>query len=484
MYLGIDIGTSGVKAALMDEQGMVVEQAHAALTVSRPHPLWSEQDPADWWAATNSAVSDLDLKRRHGVKAIGLSGQMHGATLLDGSGRALRPAILWNDGRSADQCAALEAAIPNLGQITGNRAMPGFTAPKLQWVREHEPHIFEQIKTVLLPKDYVRLRMTGELASDMSDSAGTLWMDVGQRDWSDVMLSATGLDRSQMPKLYEGSQVTGTLRAELAEAWGMERVPVVAGGGDNAAGAVGVGVVRPGDAFLSLGTSGVLFLANAGYSPNPAGGVHSFCHALPSRWHQMSVILSAASCVDWAARLTGQKDAGSLFAAIEARGSPATTELFLPYLSGERTPHNDPMAKGVLTGLTHESDAAAIGQAVLEGVAFAFRDGMDALTDSGAHIDTITVIGGGAKSAYWGKILSAVLQRTLVYRDGGEVGPAYGAARLAQLGHSGAAIEDVCTAPNILHVAEPDDKLAQHYAQRLPKFRALYRNLKSSFQEA
>jgi xylulokinase len=480
MYLGIDVGTSSVKAILMDETGAVVEQASSPLAVSRPHPLWSEQDPTDWWAATNSAVSDLNLQKRHAVKAIGLSGQMHGATLLGADNRALRPAILWNDGRSAAECAALEGSVPDLGQITGNRAMPGFTAPKLQWVREHEPEIFAQVKTILLPKDYVRLRMTGELASDMSDSAGTLWMDVGKRDWSDEMLAATGLDRSHMPQLFEGSAFTGQLRAELAEAWGMDRVPVVAGGGDNAAGAVGVGVVRPGDAFLSLGTSGVLFLANGGYTPNPAGGVHSFCHALPGRWHQMSVILSAASCVDWAMKLTGMKDAADMFAAIEARGRPAD-EMFLPYLSGERTPHNDPNAKGVLFGLTHESDAAAIGQAVLEGVAFAFRDGMDALTDSGATIDSITVIGGGAKSHYWGRILSSVLQRPLIYRDGGEVGPAYGAARLAQLAHTGSSIEAVCTAPAILHVAEPDDALAELYAERLPKFRALYTQLKTAF---
>ena len=295
MYLGIDIGTSSVKAILMDERGAVVERASSPLSVSRPYPLWSEQDPTDWWAATNNAVSDLDLQRRQAVKAIGLSGQMHGATLLGSDNRALRPAILWNDGRSNGQCAALEASIPDLGQITGNRAMPGFTAPKLQWVRENEPVIFEQVKSVLLPKDYVRLHMTGDLASDMSDSAGTLWMDVGNRDWSDVMLAATGLNRVHMPKLFEGNEFTGELRAEVAEAWGMGRVPVAAGGGDNAAGAVGVGVVRPGDAFLSLGTSGVLFLANGSYSPIPAAGVHSFCHALPSRWHQMSVILSAAS---------------------------------------------------------------------------------------------------------------------------------------------------------------------------------------------
>jgi xylulokinase len=483
MYLGIDIGTSSVKAILMDEAGRVVDQASAPLPVSRPHPLWSEQQPADWWAATNGAVRQLSVQQRRLVTAIGLSGQMHGATLLGSDDQALRPAILWNDGRSAPQCETLEAGVPDLGQITGNRAMPGFTAPKLQWVRENEPEVFARIKTVLLPKDYVRLRMTGERASDMSDSAGTLWMDVAKRDWSDVMLSATGLDRSHMPTLFEGNAFTGQLRAELAEDWGMGRVAVVAGGGDNAAGAVGVGVVKPGDAFLSLGTSGVLFLANERYSPNPAGGVHAFCHALPGRWHQMSVILSAASCVDWAAKLSGSADAAALLARVEARGAPSSSEMFLPYLSGERTPHNDPNAKGVLFGLTHESDPAAIGQSVLEGVAFAFRDGMDALTDTGAAIDSITVIGGGARSDYWGKILSSALNRPLVYRDGGEVGPALGAARLAQLAETGGSVEDICPAPPILSVIEPDDRLSETYAAKLPRFRSLYKSLKSSFQE-
>ncbi len=483
MYLGIDVGTSSVKAILMDEAGSVVDQASAALAVSRPHALWSEQDPTDWWSATNSAVSDLDLQRRHQVKAIGLSGQMHGATLLGSDNQALRPAILWNDGRSSAECAELEGSVAELGQITGNRSMPGFTAPKLAWVRKHEPELFAQVKTVLLPKDYVRLRMTGERASDMSDSAGTLWLDVAKRDWSDTMLAATGLDRTHMPKLYEGNEITGQLRAELAEAWGMGRVPVVAGGGDNAAGAVGVGVVRSGDAFLSLGTSGVLFLANDGYRPNSAGGVHTFCHALPDRWHQMSVILSAASCVDWAAKLCGVTDAAAMFERVEARGTPATTEIFLPYLSGERTPHNDPHAKGVLFGMTHETDAVALAQAVLEGVAYAFRDGMDALLDSSATLDSITVIGGGARSAYWGRILSAVLNRPLVYRDGGEVGPAFGAARLALLADQKISVEKACTPPPIQSVIDPDPALADHYALKISTYRKLYTQLKTSFQE-
>jgi xylulokinase len=483
MYMGIDIGTSAVKAAVVDESGQVVDQASSPLSVSRPHALWSEQNPADWWAATNSAVSDLRPPLRKAVRAIGLSGQMHGAVLLDENARVLRPAILWNDGRSARECAQLEAAMPQMTAITGNRAMPGFTAPKLLWVRAHEPEVFSATATVLLPKDYVRLRMTGEMASDMSDSSGTLWLDVAQRRWSEAMLAATGLDVSQMPALFEGNDITGELRAELAEAWGMPQVPVVAGGGDNAAGAIGVGVVRPGEAFLSLGTSGVLFLANDGYRPNPAGGVHTFCHAVPKHWHQMSVILSAASCVDWAAALCGFKNAGALFAAAEARNKPANGEIFLPYLSGERTPHNDPNAQGVLFGMTHETDATAVAQAVLEGVAFAFRDGMDALLASGAGIDSIAVIGGGARSAYWGRILSSVLRRPLIYRDSGAVGPAYGAARLARMGRDKASIEEVCTPPAILHVAEPDDRLGDLYAHKLRRFRSLYRNLKDLFRE-
>jgi xylulokinase len=482
MYMGIDIGTSAVKAAVIDDSGSVADQSSAPLSVSRPRPLWSEQDPADWWTAANAAVGALRKTSRGAVRAIGLSGQMHGATLLGRHHQVLRPAILWNDGRSAQQCVELEQRVADMPRITGNRAMPGFTAPKLLWVRQHEPEIFAQTATVLLPKDYVRLRMTGDAASDMSDSAGTLWLDVAQRRWSEAMLAATELRPAQMPTLFEGNDMTGTLLAEVAEAWGMRRVPVAAGGGDNAAGAIGVGVVRPGDASLSLGTSGVLFLACDGYRPNPQGGVHTFCHALPGRWHQMSVILSAASCVDWAARLCGLESAGALFELAEARNRPAESEIFLPYLSGERTPHNDPHAQGVLFGLTQESAPAAIAQAVLEGVAFAFRDGLDALLASGT-IDSISVIGGGARSAYWGRILSSVLCRPLTYRDAGTVGPALGAARLARLGAERATIDEVCTPPPILHIAEPDGRLSDLYSQRIGRFRSLYRDLKHLFVE-
>src|SRR5689334_4788897 len=319
MYLGIDIGTSSVKAVLVDDKDTVVEQASAPLNVSRPQAGWSEQNPADWWSATNTAVKSLPAPLRKAVKAVGLSGQMHGATLLDAADKPLRPAILWNDGRSEKQCATLEKAEPRSREITGNIAMPGFTAPKLVWVRENEPAVFKETRCVLLPKDYVRLLMTGEKASDASDAAGTLWVDVAKRRWSPEMLAATGLTESHMPKLVEGSEVTGKLSAEVAQAWGMSQVPVAGGGGDNAAGAIGIGVIAPGDAFLSLGTSGVLFLVTPKFLPNPARAVHAFCHCLPGLWHQMSVMLSAASCVDWAVKLTGTKDAAELLSRVEKR---------------------------------------------------------------------------------------------------------------------------------------------------------------------
>jgi xylulokinase len=482
MFLGVDVGTSSVKAVLIDEVGRVVDQASAELPISRPHPLWSEQNPSDWWSATNRAVANLNSRARAGVTAVGLTGQMHGATLLDEAGAPLRPAILWNDGRSHAECGELEAAEPNSRSTTGNLAMAGFTAPKLLWVRKHEPDVFKRTRTVLLPKDYVRLRMTAERASDMSDAAGTLWLDVGARAWSEPMLEATGLSLSHMPSVHEGPETTGRLRAELAEAWGMPRVPVVAGGGDNAAGAAGVGVVDDGEAFLSLGTSGVLFLATSAYRPNPERAVHAFCHCLPGRWHLMSVMLSAASALDWAARLTGAADAGDLLARVERRGRLDGEELFLPYLSGERTPHNDPYARGVLYGLNHDSDAAAVGQAVLEGVAFAFADGLDALLGSGASVETISVIGGGARSAWWGRVLAAALRRPLTYRDGAEVGPAYGAARLARIGVTGEAADFVCRPPPVRAVIEPLDADIEALEGKRAAFARLYGALRNEYR--
>lgn len=390
MFIGLDLGTSAVKAVLVDDDQTVVDQASAPLTVSRPHPLWSEQDPDQWWTATDAAMAEIGSRQGRAlsaVRGIGLSGQMHGATLLDGQDRVLRPAILWNDGRSGTECAELERREPRSRQITGNLAMPGFTAPKLLWVAAHEPDIFKRTARVLLPKDYVRLRMTGACASDMSDSAGTLWLDVAERRWSAEMVEATGLALSAMPELFEGSAPTGTLLPAVAERWGVPRDTVAAGGGgDNAAGAVGVGVIAPGAAFLSLGTSGVLFAANDGYAPNFEQAVHTFCHCLPRTWHQMSVILSAASSLSWLVQATGAADEATLLAEAEAASDRDPGRLlFLPYLSGERTPHNDPNAMGVFFGLGHGTDRADLTRAVLEGVAFAFATGLR--PDRGRHQD-------------------------------------------------------------------------------------------------
>ena len=474
MFLGIDIGTSGVKAVVLDRHGTVVGQGTAALTVQRPQPVWSEQDPDDWWAATEAAVRAIDPAIRRAVRGIGLAGQMHGATMLGADDRPLAPAILWNDGRSFAECAALEAEVPDLRAVAGNIAMPGFTAPKLRWVRDHRPDVFAKIATVLLPKDYVRLLMTGEKASDLSDSAGTLWLDVGKRVWSDTLLAACSLGREQMPRLLEGSEVSGTLTAAVAERWGMGRVPVAAGGGDNAAGAVGVGVVRDGKALLSLGTSGVIFIANDRFKPNPARAVHAFCHCLPGLWHQMSVHLSAAACIDWVARLTGAGGAAELFARAEQAGPANGPELFLPYLSGERTPYNDPQVRGAFLGLDNDSDPNRLAQAVLEGVAFALADGLDVLREAGTTVAELAVIGGGARSRYWGETIAAAMGTRLVYLQGGETGPALGAARLAQLAVDGGRAAEICVAPPTAHVIEPDPVLAERLAPKRQAFRDAY----------
>ena len=478
MFLGIDIGTSGVKAVIVDESQLIIDQASAPLEVNRPKPLWSEQNPQDWWQATNLAIKQLDAHKRSAIKAIGLSGQMHGATCLDEKDNIIRPAILWNDGRSHLECEGMMAEMPSLSKITGNLAMPGFTAPKLEWMRSYEAKNFVRVAKVLLPKDYVRLLMTGDYASDMSDSAGTLWMDVAKRDWSDIVLAQTALTREHMPELFEGSEATGKLRKDIAADWGIPQVPVAAGGGDNAAGAVGSGTTASGDGFISLGTSGVTFLADNNYRPNPEGAVHTFCHALPGLWHQMSVMLSAASAVDFVAKITGFAAPAELYAAAKDANQPSKGAFFLPYLSGERTPHNNPNAKGAFFGLTHEDNQTTLAQAALEGVAFALADGIDALRDTGAEIKALSVIGGGARSHYWGEILSAAFNLPLHYRGGAAIGPAYGAARLARLCLGEDSVTDICKPPDIEHTITPDEKLCDHYAARRQIFQKLYNSTK------
>ncbi|MGH8822452.1 MAG: xylulokinase [Rhodoferax sp.] len=489
MYLGIDVGTSGVKTVLLNGAQQLVAVADAPLEISRPQPLWSEQEPQAWWQALDQTMQQLRSSAPQSlaqVRAIGLSGQMHGAVLLDAHQRVLRPAILWNDGRAFAQCAQLEATEPRSRAITGNLAMPGFTAPKLLWLREHEPAVFAQTRTVLLPKDWLRLRLTGEAVSDMSDASGTLWLDVGARRWSEAMLQACGLTPAQMPRLVEGSAASGVLRAEVAQAWGLPAGVVVAGGaGDNAASAVGMGVVRAGDGFVSLGTSGVIFMATDAFRPAPAQAVHAFAHALPGRWHQMSVMLSAASALSWVTRLTGHRNEAALLeqAAQLSPARRAQAPLFLPYLSGERTPHNNAQASASFTGLRQEHEAADLGYAVIEGISFGLMDGFAAMRGDGPQAKELALVGGGARSNLWAQLLASGLDCGLRRHEGAHTAGAAGAARLGWLATGGDEAQ-VCRAPHGGQLFEPDSVEAAMLRPRYQRFRSLYPALEPHFVDS
>jgi xylulokinase len=479
MYLGIDLGTSEIKVVIIDETGELVASEGEPLTVQRPHPQWSEQDPAQWWTATNLAIGRL--RSRHpdvwpNIRSIGLSGQMHGAVLLNARQEVLRPAILWNDTRSAEECISLTRLAPELHRIAGNLAMPGFTAPKLLWVAKHEPAIFAAVRTVLLPKDYLRLLMSGEKVSDMSDAAGTLWLDVAKRDWSDSLLAACGLTRDHMPSLVEGSAPSACLKADVARAWGLsERVVIAGGGGDNAASAVGIGAVNNGDAFISLGTSGVIFAVNERFRPNPQSAVHAFCHALPGRWHQMSVMLTAASALRWLCQLLGT-DEPTLLAEVAALSLEEQNRapIFLPYLSGERTPHNDPIASGSFHGLNHSTGRAALGYAVLEGVTFGLDDGLMVMKEAGSQIAQFSLIGGGARSPWWAQLIADVVKIPVVTHRDGAAGGALGAARLGWLAVGGDEAR-VCQKPAIQHRFSAQADRAEQLENRLQRYRLFYR---------
>jgi xylulokinase len=471
--LGIDLGTSGVKALLLDGD-RVRGTAQAPLTVSRPRPGWSEQAPEDWWTATCACLDALAADHPatlRAVRAIGLAGQMHGATLVDGDGEVLRPCILWDDGRSAPQCAELEAAVPTLRAITGNAAMPGFTAPKLLWIRRHEPDVFARVRRVLLPKAWLRWRLCGEAIEDMSDASGTLWLDVPARRWCADVLAACGLDESQMPRLVEGTMPAGELRAPWVARWGFAQPPIIAGGaGDNAAGAVALGAVDPGDAFLSLGTSGVLWVTTAHHAPAPDRGVHAFCHAVPHTWHQMGVLLGAAASLTWWAACTGS-DEHRLLAELPAQVDAPAPCRFLPYLSGERTPHNDATVRGAFLHLGAGTSRQQMTQAVLEGVAHAFRDARDALAGAGTHVAIADVIGGGARSDLWCDMLASMLDIPLRRIDDASHGPALGAARLAQAALTG---RGDFPRPRASRVFEPRPALVHRYDEAHAGWSQLY----------
>lgn len=469
MFIGLDLGTSGLKAILINDAQQVLAEATAPLTVSRLHDGWSEQAPSDWIAAAESVLDALSAHGLGRVQGIGLSGHMHGATLLDAADEVLRPCMLWNDTRSADEAADLDAD-PMFRRISGNIVFPGFTAPKVDWVRSHEPEIWGRIAKILLPKDYLRLWLTGGHVADMSDAAGTAWFDTGARDWSDDLLTATGLSRAQMPRLVEGSAVSGTLRAALAGRWGLpSNVVIAGGGGDNAASGVGVGVVRAGEAFVSLGTSGVLFAANDGYHPDPATAVHTFCHALPNTWHQMGVVLSATDSLNWYAGMVGE-NAASLTNGLSALEAPGKT-LFLPYLGGERTPLNSASVRGAFLGLEHATDRAAGTRAVLEGVTYAIRDCRDALAATGTKLHHLLGVGGGSKSDYWLSAIATALNCTVSVPVAGDFGGAFGAARLGLMAATGAGAE-IATLPAIARQIDPNQALSAAYDAGHARFRA------------
>ncbi len=479
MYIGLDLGTSGLKGIVIDDGQQVLAEAVAPLEVTRPHDGWSEQDPASWITAAEAVMAELAAKvGLAAVRGIGLSGQMHGATLLDAGHKVLRPCILWNDTRSAVEAAALDGD-PAFRAKTGNIVFPGFTAPKLAWVRAQEPEVFDKVALVLLPKDYLRLWLTGEAVAEMSDAAGTSWLDTGKRDWDDGLLAATGLSRASMPRLVEGSEVSGALRGELAARWGLPSGVVVAGGGgDNAASAVGVGVVKAGEAFVSIGTSGVLFAASSAYQPDAASAVHTFCHALPGTWHQMGVILSAADSLTWLSGVRGAS-ASELTGGLGPLRAPGRT-LFLPYLGGERTPHNDAAVRGQFLHLDHGTDREALTRAVLEGVTHAFRDSFDALTGTGTRIERLIGVGGGTRSDYWVQAIATSLGLPVELPVAGDFGGAYGAARLGLMAATGAGAE-LATAPRIARVIEPDTTLAPAFAEAHARYKQGYQALKGLY---
>lgn len=488
--LGIDVSTTATKAVLIDATGTVCGIGVSEYGLNVPRPLWSEQEPRLWWdgglAAIRSVLASTGVAGAQ-VEAVGLTGQMHGAVLLDRSGAVLRPAILWNDQRTSAECDAIRRAVgpERLIEITGNDALTGFTAPKLVWVRDHEPDVWRRIAHVLLPKDYLRYRLTGDYATDKADAAGTLLLDLAARDWSADVLDALEIDPAWMPRTWEGPEITGTVTAEAAAATGLRPgTPVVAGGGDQAANAVGVGAIEPGTMAISLGTSGVVFAPTDRPLFERRGLVHAFCHALPGRWHMMSVMLSAAGSLRWFRdALAPGTDFGDLVAT--AGSVPAGSEglWFLPYLTGERSPHPDPFARGAFVGLTLAHDRRHLTRAVLEGVAFGLRDGLDLMIAAGVPVpEQIRASGGGTANQLWRQILADVLGAEIATVSTSE-GAAYGAGLLAAVGAGWypdveAAAEALITATPVA-APGPDSAV---YAEAHAVYRDLYPALAPIFR--
>ena len=463
-YLGLDIGTSAIKCILLDAEQNLHASVSVPLTVSRPQPGWSEQNPEDWWRCVDQAVTQIaseQPEKMSQLQAIGLSGQMHGLVALDENDQLLRDAILWNDTRASTDASELDQSYDVFRSIGGNMVMAGFTAPKAVWMARNEPDLFARIKTILLPKDYVRFRLTGEKISDMSDASGTLWLDIRNRCWSEELLSICGLRRDHMPRLVEGSAASAYLSRDLARKWGVDKDVIVAGGaGDNAAAAIGLGLWEAEDCFVSLGTSGVVFKVKDGFYERAEKAVHAFCHALPESWHQMGVILSAGDSLTWLSEVTAQP-LPQLLAQINDEDRHKIWPIFHPYLSGERTPHNIAEPRGGFFGLSRADNAGDLTRSVLQGVSFAIADAMDVLDDSDGKPKRIIATGGGAKNSYWLSLIASVTGCRIAVPEDADVGAALGAARLGMLA-DGIPLEEVCRKPAISHTVCPDDELRQH----------------------
>ena len=488
MYIGIDLGTSGVKTILIDYNQDILATAHSTLTVQSPQDGFNEQDPNSWIKATEICLTELKKQKSKefsNTTSIGISGHMHGATIIDNQGKVIRPCILWNDTRAFKECEEFENQDFDVRNISGNIAMPGFTAPKINWLIKNESENFKKIFKVLLPKDYLRYYLTGEFFSDMSDASGTLWMDIMKRQWSEQLLAISKLNINHMPKLVEGNQEAGMLSSKLKEKFNFNKnVIVVGGAGDNAASAAGLGVVEENQSFISLGTSGVFFTPTSNFLMNTKDAVHSFCHCLPNKWHLMSVMLSASNCLDWICSLTGNNIADAL-KNIENYSSNLenifNAPYFLPYLSGERTPHNDPHARGSFHYLKTTTDKSAMQYAVLEGISFGIFDGFNSIQSVNQKFDDIFVVGGGSKSSYWLNLLSSILNRKLSICEQSEFGAALGVARLAMFADK--QVEDknsIIKKINIKKSFQPSEKNISSLEKRYLIWKELYPNNKSN----
>ncbi len=487
--LGIDVATSATKALLIDASGDVVGQASSEYSFETPRPLWSEQNPQLWWdGAVESIRQVLDDTGIPGdaIKGIGLTGQMHGLVALDERGEVLRPAILWNDQRTGEQCVDIRRRLgrEHLIQVTGNDALAGFTAPKILWMREHEPELYDQIDQILLPKDYLRYRLTGTYATDKAGAAGTLLVDLSRRTWSNDVVSALEISHDWLPEMFEGPEITGRISEQAAGATGLaEGTPVVAGGGDQSAQGVGVGAVAEGTVALTLGTSGVVFAPTTQPVIEPEGRLHAFCHAVPDRWHLMGVMLSAAGSLRWYRDVFApEEDYSDLLEPATDISPGADGLMFLPYLTGERTPHPDPTARGAFVGMTVRHTKAHVTRAVLEGVAFGLRDSFELIQEMGLPIEQIRISGGGARSEIWRQILADVFETELVTVNTTE-GASYGAALLAGVGAEiWDAVEDACRETiNITGQTVPASNAGDRYGAAYEQYRSLYPALKESF---